>query len=131
MHWKTSLTALLIATTFGVATLGIPSWAAASDKEQLDKAGKDVESGKYKEGAAEFKVIADKGDPFAQCIMGVMYENGRGVPKDIHQAIDWYTKSAKQGFASAEEHLGEIFKDGIDGIRRDNKIATNWLRRAA
>jgi hypothetical protein len=131
MHWKTSLAALLIATTFGVTASGLPSWAAASEKEQLDKAGADVGAGKYKEGAAEFKALADKGNPFAQCIMGVMSQNGRGVTKDIHQAINWYMKSANQGFAGAEEHLGEIYRDGTDGIKKDTKLAANWFRRAA
>jgi hypothetical protein len=132
MHWKTSIAALLIATTFGATVSGVPLWAAASsEKEQLDKAGADIGAGKYKEGAAEFKVLADKGNPFAQCIMGVVCQNGRGVPKNIHQAIDWYTKSAKQGFAGAEEHLGEIYRDGTDGIKADSKIAANWFRRAA
>jgi hypothetical protein len=131
MHWKTSLTALLIATTFGASVSGVPSWAAASEKQQLDQAGADIQAGKYKEGAAAFKSLADKGNPFAQCIMGVMCQNGRGVPKDIHQAVDWYTKSAKQGFAGAEEHLGEIYRDGTDGMRKDTNISANWFRRAA
>jgi TPR repeat protein len=131
MHWKTSLAALLIATTFGATISVAQSGAATSEKQQLDKAGDDIEAGKYKEGAAEFKVLGDKGNPFAQCIMGVMYQNGRGVQKDIHQAISWYTKSAKQGFAGAEEHLGEIYRDGIEGINRDSKMAANWFRRAA
>jgi TPR repeat protein len=131
MHWKTSLAALLVATTFGATVSSAPSWATLSEKQQLDKAGDDIEAGKFKEGAAEFKVIADKGNPFAQCIMGVMSQNGRGVPKDIHQAISWYMKSAKQGFAGAEEHLGEIYRDGTEGIKRDTKIAATWFRRAA
>jgi Sel1 repeat len=131
MHWKTSLSTLLVATTLSATAFGGPSWAAASEKQQLDKAGEDIESGKYKEGAAEFKVLGDKGNPFAQCIMGVMFQNGRGVPKDIHQAISWYVKSAKQGFAGAEEHLGEIYRDGTEGIKKDSKIAGNWFRRAA
>jgi hypothetical protein len=131
MQWKTSLAAILVATTFSATSMVAPSWAAASEKAQLDKAGADVSAGKYKEGAAEFQALGEKGNPFAQCICGVMYQNGRGVPKDIHKAVDWYMKSAKQGFAGAEEHLGEIYRDGTDGIRKDNKLAANWFRRAA
>ena len=131
MHRKNSFTALVLTATLGVTVFGAPSWAYMAEKDKLDKAAADIQAGKYKEGANEFKTLADGGCPFAQCIMGDMYLNGRGVPKNIHQAINYFMKSAKQGYPGAEEHLGEIYQFGEEGIRKDPKLAANWYRRAA
>jgi TPR repeat protein len=40
---------------------------------------------------------ANLGRMVAQYNLGVMYENGNGITKDIDKAIYWYEKSAKQG----------------------------------
>jgi Sel1 repeat len=131
MHWKNSLTSLVLAATFGATVCGAPSGAYMAEKAKLDKAAADVEAGNYKEGAAQFKQLADEGCPFAQCLLGVMYLNGKGVPKNVHTAINYFTKSAKQGSSDAEYHLGEIYHYGEEGIKKDNKVAASWYRRAA
>ena len=38
--------------------------------------------------------LAEKGDPFAQYYLGVMYRYGRGVPQDYVQAHVWFTLAA-------------------------------------
>jgi Sel1 repeat len=123
---STILTTLCLGTIYGA-----PSLAYMAEKEKLDKASADCQAGRYKEGAEEFKQLGNEGCPFAQCILGVMYQNGKGVPKNVHTAIGWYTKSAKQGNPVAEEHLGEIYQFGEQGIKQDNAEAKNWYRRAA
>jgi TPR repeat protein len=40
-----------------------------------------------------------------------MYEGGRGVSKDVTQAIAWYRKAAEQGDAEAKENLAKLTKD--------------------
>lgn len=37
---------------------------------------------------------AQQDDSMPECYLGWCYENGRGVPKDIKAAVDWYTKAA-------------------------------------
>jgi len=37
------------------------------------------------------------GEADAQFLLGLMYDNGEGVPQDYKQAIKWYTKVAEQG----------------------------------
>ena len=131
MRWKNSLMALTLTVGYCLTICGAPSWAYMAEKAKLDKAAQDIDAGKIKEGAAEFKQLADQGCPFAQCLVGIMYLNGKGVPKNVHTAISYFLKSAKQGFPSAEEHLGEIYQFGEEGIRKDDKLAANWYRRAA
>ena len=40
--------------------------------------------------------------------IGVFYNDGRGVEKNIDTALEWYTKSAKKGHARAQRQAGNI-----------------------
>lgn len=44
--------------------------------------------------------------------LGVMYENGRYVKKDLHQAVNWYEKAAEQNNAWGLYNLGECYYSG-------------------
>ncbi|PKK69313.1 hypothetical protein RhiirC2_781142, partial [Rhizophagus irregularis] len=48
---------------------------------------------------------ANSGYSLAQYNLGLMYEYGKGIEKDINQAIYWYEKSAKQGYQLAQNRL--------------------------
>ncbi len=131
MHRYHPFIALAFTAVVGITTCGAPASAYVSDKEKLNKAAAEIDAGNFKEGAVDFKRLADEGCPFAQCAMGIMYLNGKGVAKNVHTAIFYFTKSAKQGFPDAEEHLGEIYQFGEEGVKKDTKTAANWYRRAS
>src|SRR5208283_1972711 len=40
---------------------------------------------------------AEKGDPQAQCYLGVCFQNGQSVPQDYHEAAKWFRSAAEQG----------------------------------
>ena len=44
----------------------------------------------------------------AQCNLGIMYDQGRGVKQDYVQAFKWFSKAAQQGHANAQYNLGAI-----------------------
>lgn len=44
-----------------------------------------------------FKKAADLGNPVGQSGLGVMYLQGRGIPKDTLKAFSYFTKAADQG----------------------------------
>ena len=48
------------------------------------------------------KVLADQGDVDAQNNLGVMYDNGNGVPENDAEAVKWFRKAANQGDATAQ-----------------------------
>lgn len=58
----------------------------------------------------------------AQTNLGVMYDNGRGVPKDEAQAVAWYRKAAEQGDANAQFYLGVMYGNGR-GVPKDVVLA--------
>ena len=55
-----------------------------------------------------WRKAAEQGDVRAQNNLGVRYENGQGVGKDINEAVKWYRKAAEQGDAKAKENLRKL-----------------------
>jgi uncharacterized protein len=48
----------------------------------------------YSEAMHFFRKAADLGDTQAMSNIGVMYDNGEGVPKNAAEAARWYKKAA-------------------------------------
>jgi len=38
-------------------------------------------------------------------MLGLMYQYGRGVDKNISTAVEWYRKAAEQGHANAQDRV--------------------------
>jgi TPR repeat protein len=74
---------------------------------------------------------ANAGDAAAQVLMGESYATGKGVPRDLNQAAEWYRKAAGKGDLSAELHLAALYRDGGKGFPRDMEQAAGWYRKAA
>ena len=76
------------------------------------------------------KVLADQGDVDAQNNLGVMYDNGNGVPENDAEAVKWFRKAADQGYAKAQYNLGLIYFKG-EGVPKNDTEAVKWFRKAA
>jgi TPR repeat protein len=79
---------------------------------------------------SELRQAAEQGDAKAQLLLGVCYEYGEGVAKDMAQAAEWYRKAAEQGDADAQRNLGVCYEDGL-GVPKDMAQAVAWYRKAA
>ena len=73
---------------------------------------------------------AAQGIAWAQHNLGVLYDNGRGVPQDYVKARGWYEKAAAQGNAWAQHNLGVLYDNGR-GVAQDSVKAFMWLDLAA
>ena len=104
---------------------------ATADVQHLNAAGQCIKSKNYHKAYAEFKVMGDRGCVFSNCILGMMYQNGRGVDKSIPTALSYYQKSAKKGFRDAELRIGRIYDAGQIGLKRDAQAAAHWFQLAA
>ena len=61
----------------------------------------------------EFYEDAEAGDPRAQYNLGVCYFTGKDVERyNLKVAVEWFTKSANQGYANAECFLGLCYTFG-------------------
>ena len=73
---------------------------------------------------------AEKGDPLAQYEVGVMYQEGLGVPQDLIEAMEWFVRSAEQDdFAQYCVHI-LMYDVGKDGFQ-DHEEMAKWFRQAA
>lgn len=73
---------------------------------------------------------ANQGDAIAQFNLGVIYENGEGVPENDAEAVKWYRKAADQGLADAQYNLGLMYSSG-EGVPENDAQAVRWYRKAA
>lgn len=69
--------------------------------------------------------------PEVHMVMAILYENGLGVLKDIHKAINWYTKAADQEVAEAQYSLGELYDNPCYVIEDYKQKCFKWIRKAA
>jgi len=75
-------------------------------------------------------LLAEQGDASAQFNLGVMYDNGWGVPQNYTEAAKWYRQAAEQGQADAQNNLGVMYLQG-QGVPQDYTLAYSWLNLAA
>ena len=66
----------------------------------------------------------------AKFYLGWMYENGKGVPKNLQEAVNWYLEAAQAGEVKAMNNLGSLYRDGV-GVTHDAKQAVYWFGQAA
>jgi len=76
------------------------------------------------------KPLANRGDAEAQCIIGNMYDLGLGLEKNILKAVEWYRKSAEQGYGLASNNLGTIFQSGHEDVPIDRVGSNKWYQKA-
>ena len=100
--------------------------------EQGRGVAKDAAEAKFLYGvaAAELDVFAQKGDPYSQNTLALMYENGKGVAQNYAKAVQWYRHAANQDFAEAQFNVGRMFAAGY-GVDKNDLEAMSWFRRAA
>lgn len=86
--------------------------------------------GDFAEAMRLLRPLAEQGDPYAQAGIGLLYGNGRGVPKDYGQALAWFRKAAEQGYEAAQNDLGVMYALG-QGAPQDYVQAYMWFDLAA
>jgi TPR repeat protein len=103
------------------------SGASAQD---IDKGFAAYAAGDYQTAFKEFLPLAEGGDARAQYNLGLMYDNGTGVPQDYAEAVKWYRLAADQGNAIGRFNLGVMFNKG-NGVIQNYVEAAKWYRLAA
>jgi TPR repeat protein len=87
-------------------------------------------SGNYQRAFSLWKPLAEAGDARARYNLGLLFQQGLGVEKNLPQARLLFTAAAKQGDTDAQYQLGVIFYQG-EGVFRSNKEAHRWWSQAA
>jgi hypothetical protein len=103
--------------------VGLPSIGAA---DKLQDALRAYHAGDYATALRLSRPLAEQGGAVAQCVLGVMYDNGQGVARNYAIAAKWYRKAAEQGDVLAQHNLGLMYFNG-DGVAQDHVRAHMWL----
>lgn len=111
---------LLATAAAALVLLGNP--ASADVKKGVDA----WQAARYDIATAEWRPLAEKGDPDAQFNLGQAYRLGRGVPSDLKIAQSWYEKAAQQGHEQAQANLGLLLYEADE-----RKAALPWIEKAA
>ena len=108
--------------------VGEPAWADLGGA-QADALLAKAQSG---DSAAQQTLMteAQQGNKYAQTGLGVLYAQGKGVPRNYAQAVQWFRKAAAQGYAAAQYDMGVAYERG-QGVFQDYDQAVQWFRKAA
>ena len=105
-------------------------YSQAELKEINRKGVEYYDAKQYAKAVEWYRIAAEQGYADAQYNLGIMYDNGRGVPQDYAEAVRWYRKAAEQGRARAQFNLGYMYENG-QGVTQDYAEAVRWYRKAA
>jgi len=96
----------------------------------LAEAAVDFSEGRYELALETLEPLVRDGDSSAQYLIGRMYFDGRGLPKDRVKALEYFEIAAARGNAAARCALGTIYYTG-EGRPKDAAIAAYWFQLAA
>ena len=98
-------------------------------REVVVRLHKAAESAEGQESVECFQRAADLGHAAAQEQLGMLYNNGEGVPENYRTAFHWYFMAANQGYARAQNAVADCYRAGL-GVERDYAKAVEWYCKA-
>src|SRR5262245_28909972 len=87
----------------------ITSSFSACEDRRADKA---YLRGDYEKARTDIEFLARGGEARAQYDLGLMYDQGQGVPQSDAKAKEWYERAADQGEPRALYNLGLMYLNG-------------------
>jgi len=141
-RWNSAMAfALALVAVLAVSAAGSSAWAVdlSTPPQTSDQAAAEAEvaaeapaeAPKKPETFAEWMALAEKGDPEAQCNVGVYYVNGASVPQNFHLGVEWLSRSADQNFSYAQYVLAGLYTRGVGDLPPDTLKAYFWASLSA
>lgn len=84
----------------------------------------------YLNALKNYELAAQNNDQVGQYNLGLIYEDGKGMPVDYNKAKALYAKAAELGNKHAMTQLAEFYFNGYGG-KRDEQQALHWYKKAA
>jgi TPR repeat protein len=104
--------------------------AAPAYADPLMDGGRFYEQGDYARALAIWQPLAASGNAEAQNNLALLYLDGKGVPRNLPEAIRYFQLSAAAGSALGQNNLGGLYRDG-NGVPRDYAKAVRWFTASA
>ncbi len=112
---------------------------AAPVLADMSKAEEAFDNKDYKTALELLQIEAQRNQVKAAYLLGIMYRDGLGVPRDPERALKWFTEAAESNWIRAVDKLGSpeaqyeagiMYRDGI-GTEKDLNKAADWFEQAA
>lgn len=111
--------------------ISIPSAFADEAQDALVEQGVTAyNDGNYERAKSILLPLAEAGHPKAMNMIGRLHDGTGVLPDDPKIECDWYEKSAKMGYLSAQENLAICLYWG-DGRTKDIEASIMWSHKAA
>ncbi len=101
---------------------------AVAERESTDTQSRQREPFLY--DPETWERLARNGDTEAQFVLGLLHNDGVGVPLDYEKAFFWYQKAAQQNHIDAQYNLAHLYLSG-NGVEKDLTQAIHWWQKAA
>ena len=105
---KTSLAGLVFRTTSTSLMLFALLSTSLTQANTLEEAKQKLAEKDFAAAHAIYLSLANQNDAKACYNLGLMYQDGDGVAKNLDEAVKWYTKSANLGYKEAQYTLGAL-----------------------
>lgn len=112
-----------------VLLAGVPAIAQSSNKS-FNQGVAAYQSGDYATALKHWMPLAEKDDAEAQRNIGIMFQQGLGVPQSDVEAAIWYRRAAENGHVRAQQNLGVMYEEGA-GVLQDYAEAAKWYSKSA
>lgn len=115
---------------FSFVTILLALAAAPAFAQDFNDGVDAFQKGDYETAIKNWMPLAHKGNAEAQRNVGIMFQQGLGVPQNEAEAAHWYRQAADKGHARAQQNLGAMYEEGA-GVIQDYVEAAKWYRFAA
>ena len=100
------------------------------ESADFQKGNAAYKSGDYATALREFQPLAEQGDAKSQYNLGVMYDNGQGVPQDDFYAYMWWNIAASSGDKDAIHNRDIVAKEMTPSqLETAQKLARECVRK--
>jgi O-glycosyl hydrolase len=95
-----------------ITSLVLAAPVLADDKQAfIDECYSKHAANDYNSAFTGCKQLAEQGNAGAQSLLGLMFSNGKGTPKDNVMAYIWWNVAAAQGDEDAKKNRGTVEKN--------------------
>ncbi|MCD4651283.1 MAG: sel1 repeat family protein [Candidatus Cloacimonetes bacterium] len=125
---------IILSSGFALDFKALKEQAGQGNPDAQVQLGKIYESigvdAKYRTAASWYRKAAEQNHAEAQFRLGMLYEEGKGFPRDYMRSFQYIRDAATNGFSEAQYRLGTKYYLG-KGLTRNVDKALEWLTKAA
>jgi len=86
---------------------------------------------RYSEAIDAYMHVKGDGQGRAEALIGVLHQEGKGVPKNHGDAMKWYHKGASHNDSFAMSRIGWLYSKGKGAVPKDYRQAFYWYEKSA